>query len=227
MCWAADAEPDRRGGGDPRLAGSFDFDFANADEPMIRKPLRLIPAALLLSATPAFAAEGGGPLDVNTGLLIWSIVIFTIVFLVLRKYAWPQILGAVEAREQHIRDLLAQAERDRAEAHALLEENRRQLETTRNEVQAALAESRASAEQVREEILSQARREQDEMLVRARREIASERSAALDSVRREAVDLSIAAAERLLRRNLSADDNRRLVTEYLERVEVTPAGAGA
>lgn len=194
---------------------------------MIRKPLRLIPAALLLSATPAFAAEGGGPLDVNTGLLIWSIVIFTIVFLVLRKYAWPQILGAVEAREQHIRDLLAQAERDRAEAHALLEENRRQLETTRHEVQAALAESRATAEQVREEILSQARREQDELLVRARREIAAERSAALDSVRREAVDLSIAAAERLLRRNLSADDNRRLVAEYLERVEVSPAGAGA
>lgn len=193
---------------------------------MIRKPLRLIPAALLLTATPALAAEGG-PLDINTGLMIWTIIIFAIVLAVLYKFAWPNILGAVEAREQHIRDLLAQAERDRAEAQSLLEENRRQLEVTRNEVQAALAESRESAEQVREEILAQARREHDEMLVRARREIQTERNAALESVRRETVDLAMAAAERLLRRNLSDADNRRLVADYLDRVEVAaPATAG-
>ena len=192
----------------------------------MRRNLSVVALLLLGSATPLFAAEGG-LLSVQGGLIFWTLVIFGIVFATLYFLAFPKILGAVEAREAHIRELTEAAERDRAAAAALLAEHTQALERGRHEVQAALAESRAAAEKVREEILAQARREQDELLVRARREIAAERSAAVDSVRREAVELSIAAAERLLRRNLSADDNRRLVAEYLERVEVTPAAAGA
>lgn len=197
---------------------------------MILKPLRLIPAALLVSATPAFAAEGGGPLDVNLGLMIWTLIIFTIVLLVLRRFAWPNILGAVEAREARIRELLSAAEADRAAAQTALEESRRQLDQTRHQVQETLSESRVSAERMREEILAGARRDQEELMNRARRDIAAERETALQQVRLEAVDLAIAAAEKLIRRNLSGEDNRRLVREYLGQVDAqpgSPAAAGA
>lgn len=189
---------------------------------MIRKPWALVPALLLLTATPLIAQEeheaASGPLSVNLGLLIWTLLIFGIVVAVLYKFAWPNILGAVEKREAHIRELLEGAERDRAEAASLAAENRRLMEETRAKTQEALAEARGQGEKMRAEVLEAARREQQELLERARRDIAAEREVALDSVRRDAVELSIRAAEKLVRRSLDAEDNRRLVREFLGQV---------
>lgn len=190
---------------------------------MTRKPWALVAALLLLSATPAFAAEEASPLDVNLGLMIWTVLIFVSVLVALRRFAWPNILGAVERREQHIRELLESAGRDRAEAAAMMEENRRILDETRARVQEAINESRTSAERIRADMLAETRREQEALLERARRDIAAERESALEAVRREAVDVSMRAAERLVRRNLDAEDNRRLVREYLGQVAAQPA----
>jgi F-type H+-transporting ATPase subunit b len=187
---------------------------------MTRKPWALVPALLLVSAAPLHAAEegGGGPLDINVALIIWTLLIFGIVLFVLSRTAWPNILGAVERRETHIRELLEGAERDRAEAATLAAENRRLVEETRARTQEAIAEARGQAETMRAEVLETSRREQQEMLERARRDIAAEREVALDSVRREAVELAIRAAEKLVRRNLDVEDNRRLVREFLGQV---------
>jgi F-type H+-transporting ATPase subunit b len=190
---------------------------------MIRKPWALAPALLLLNAAPLYAQEHAeeakGPLSVDTGLLIWTLLIFGIVVAVLYKFAWPNILGAVEKREAHIRELLEGAERDRAEAAALADENRRLVEETRARTQDAINEARGQAEKMRAEVLDAARREQQELLERARRDIATEREVALDAVRREAVELSMRAAEKLVRRSLDGEDNRRLVREYLGQLE--------
>ena len=106
---------------------------------MISKLSAGVPALPLLTAHRRALAQGEqGPLDVNVGLMIWTMLIFVIVLAALAKFAWPNILGAVEKREEHIRDLLAQAaERDRAEAAALVEEHRRLVEETRGKVQEA------------------------------------------------------------------------------------------
>jgi F-type H+-transporting ATPase subunit b len=187
---------------------------------MTLKPWALAGLALL-QATPLYAAEGGGgPLAINTALIIWTFLIFGIVLVVLSRTAWPAILGAVEQREAHIRELLEGAERDRAAAAAAAEENRRLLEETRAKAHEAINEARLQGEAMRAEVLATSRREQQEMMERARRDIAAEREGALESVRREAVDLAIRAAEKLVRRTLDAEDNRRLVREYL-------AGVGA
>ena len=185
---------------------------------------------LLGSAAPLIAQEHEETpslLSPNIGLTFWTIVVFVIVLVVLSKFAFPKILGAVEAREANLRELAAAAERDRAEAAAMMEENRRILEETRARVQEAVNEGRTSAERIRAEMLAETRREQEAMLERARQDIVAEREGALQAVRREAVEVSMRAAERLVRRNLDDEDNRRLVREYLGQVATQPAvGAG-
>jgi F-type H+-transporting ATPase subunit b len=184
----------------------------------MRRSTTVAAALLLGTATPAFAAEEGGLLSVNPGLTIWTIVIFLIVLGVLSRFAFPKILAAVEAREAHLARLAEEAEASRVEATAAAEENRRLVEETRAKVQEALAEARAQGEAMRAEVMAEARRDQQELLERARRDIAAEREVALDSVRRDAVELSIRAAEKLVRRSLDAEDNRRLVREFLGQV---------
>jgi F-type H+-transporting ATPase subunit b len=188
--------------------------------------MALIPA----SAAPLLAQaheEKPGLLTVNTGLTFWTILIFLVVLAILSKFAFPKILGAVEERERHLADLAEAAEKDRAEAAALVEEHRRLVEETRGRVQEALNESRSTAERMRAELMEQARREHDDLLARARSEIAAERAATLEQVRRDAVDVAMAAAEKLVRRNLDSADNRRLVEEYLAQAAGPAAAARA
>ncbi|HEU0016534.1 MAG TPA: F0F1 ATP synthase subunit B [Longimicrobium sp.] len=190
----------------------------------------LATTALVLGATPLPAQEhgeggGGGLLSLNPGLTIWTIVIFLIVLAVLSRFAYPKILAAVEAREAHIAELTSAAERDRDAAAALLAENQRILEDTRARVHGAVEEARGQAEKMRAEVMDAANRERQEMLERARRDIASEREMALDTVRRDAVVLAMAAAEKLVRRNLDSEDNRRLVQESLAQLGRAPARA--
>ena len=180
----------------------------------------------LFAATPLHAAEeGGGLLSLNPGLTVWTIVIFLIVLAVLSKFAYPKILGAVEAREAHIAQLTLAAERDREEAAALAAENRRLVEDTRARVHGAVEEARTQAETMRTQMLEEANRERQEMLERARRDIVSEREMALDTVRRDAVVLAMAAAEKLVRRSLDTEDNRRLVRESLAQMAQPAARA--
>ncbi|HEX6069136.1 MAG TPA: F0F1 ATP synthase subunit B [Longimicrobiaceae bacterium] len=181
-----------------------------------------LPLALLLLtglATPAVAQEGG-LLDINEGLMVWTIIIFLFVLGVLYWKAYPVILGAVEAREARIADLLSAAQRDREEAQTLLEEQRARHEELRTQVQEMLAEGRTAGERVREEIIAEARGEQQAMLERARREIEQETERALAELKGQAVDLAIAAASRLVEKDLDQEGNRRFVHDYLARLEI-------
>jgi F-type H+-transporting ATPase subunit b len=179
--------------------------------------LRLLPLLVFGSASPALAQEGG-LLAPSTGLMFWTILTFLIVLVVLWKAALPPILGAVEAREQQIRDLLAAAERDRVAAKEALDQNTRQLDETRSRIQELVAEGRTAGERVRDEIIADGRRQADELLTRSRRDVRQELDRALQELRVEAVDIAIAAASRLVDRNLDEEDNRRLVREYLENL---------
>lgn len=173
----------------------------------------------MLSPTLIQEAHPSGPLTVEGGLMIWTIVVFLLLLAILRKFAWPAILGAVEAREQALERQLAEAERDRAEAAALLAEHKKLVAEARNQAHAIIVEARTAAEKERALAAERTKAEQDELLARARREIAAEQERAIAELRREAVDLSLAAASKLIGERLSAETDRRLVQEYLATLD--------
>src|SRR5690606_640556 len=179
---------------------------------------------LLIVQEHAGEAGGGGLFSINPGLMIWTVVIFLALLAVLGKFAWKPILGALEARERRIQDILDAAARDREEAERLMEENRRQLAEARQQAQQITAEGRQAAERIRQEMLERARAEQEELLARARQELDRERERALETLRRDAVDLSLAAAAKLVEKRLGSEDDRRIINEYLDRIGASRQG---
>ena len=159
------------------------------------------------------------PSGENTGLIFWTVLIFLLLLAILWKAAWPAILKSVEEREQRIQKQLDEAERARAEATKLLEEHKRVTATARADAQELVAKAKALAQKEREGLLAKAREEQDQMLERARREIDAEKDKAILALRKEAVDLSIAAASRLIEKNLDTAANKQLVLDYLKSIE--------
>ena len=156
-----------------------------------------------------------GPLSVEPGLMIWTVLVFLLLLLVLRKFAWPALLSAVEAREKALEEMIAEAERSREEAARLLAQHEKLLAEGRASAHGLLVEARTAAEKERALATEKTRQEQEELLERARREIIAERERAVLELRREAVDLSLAAASKLIGEELNSERDRRIVQEYL------------
>jgi F-type H+-transporting ATPase subunit b len=170
----------------------------------------------------AVAAETGGPIspfEVNFGLFFWTWVVFGLLYYLLKKFAWPAILRTTEERERAIAAQLAESERNRAESARLLEEQKKLLAEARSSAHQLLVDARSSAEKERVHSLEKTKQEQEDLLDRARREIASERDRALQELRREAVDLSLAAASKLIGERLDAATDRKLIESYLATME--------
>jgi F-type H+-transporting ATPase subunit b len=177
-----------------------------------------IVSLLTLVALPAAAQEAEaerGLLDPHAGLMFWTLLIFVALWLVLRKYAFPAIFAAVEARERALEEAIAGAKRDREEAAKLLEEHRRQIDAARADAQRLIAEGAKAGEKIRIEMVEEARRQQQEILERARQEIGAERDRAIAELRREAVELAIRGASKVIERNLDDETNRKIVEEFL------------
>lgn len=186
--------------------------------------LLIVNTLLLVLSTPAYAAEEKAKVDLLSpagGVMFWTLIIFVLLLLVLSKYAFKPMLAAVEAREAALQEAIDKAARDRDEAARVLAEHKAQLDAARGEAQQLIADGRAAAEKVRNEMLDATRAQQTELLERAKRDIETEKSRAIAELRREAVDLAIAGASKVINRNLDDAGNRALVESFLSTL---PAG---
>jgi F-type H+-transporting ATPase subunit b len=174
-----------------------------------------------LAASPSvLRAQGGGEaepslFDINTGLSTWTLIVFVGLLLILSKFAWGPILQAVEAREKGIQASLDEAASRNEEAAGLLAQHREQLADARRQANELIAEGRAVGQSVRKDIEDKARTEAQGIVERARAEIERERDAALEMLRRESVELALAAASRLMQENLDQAKDRQIVERYL------------
>jgi F-type H+-transporting ATPase subunit b len=170
---------------------------------------------------PAGAAEAHETYsltDIRMNLMLWTLITFLAAFFALRKWAFPPMFKAVEAREKALEEAIEGAKRDREAAAQLLAEQQRQLDAARGEAQKFMADARGASEKVKAEMLEQTRKEQGDLLERARRDIEQEREKAIAQLRREAVELAILGASKAIEESLDTDKNRKLVESYLSSI---------
>jgi F-type H+-transporting ATPase subunit b len=158
----------------------------------------------------------------DPGLFIWTIITFLVLLTLLARFAWGPLLKALESRQEMIRKSLDDAEEARRELERLHLESAQILKQARVQAESIMSQSRSDAERLREELKQKARAEADTIVRTAGRQIQLETAQALQQIRREAADLSVMIASKLIQRNLSKEDNDRLIDEALKQVETQP-----
>ena len=159
------------------------------------------------------------PFAGNIGNAVWTLAIFLIVVILLGKFAWGPVLSLLQQREEFIHKSLSDAKHDRDAAEARLKEYGAKLQSAQREALGIIEEARRDAERLREELRERAKTEADTMIRNAERQVQLETSRALQQIRKEAVDLSVTIASKLLQRNISKDDNEKLISDALKQME--------
>lgn len=155
----------------------------------------------------------------DPGLYIWTIVTFLLLVWAFNKLAWTPLRATLLAREESIRKSLDDARAAREELARLHGESSRMLAETRAEADAILARTREDASRFRDELKQKAQAEAANVVKNAQQQIELETARALQQIRAEAVDLSVAIASKILQRNVSTEDNQRLIEETFRQIE--------
>lgn len=152
------------------------------------------------------------------GLIIWTWLTFFVVLAILARKAWGPMIDALERREARIRDALEAGDKARKESVELTAKIEAELQKSRQEAREILARAREASEKVRTELEDAARAKADDFVTRASEQIDVEREQALRAIRSTVVELSLSMAGKVIERNVSTEDNRRLVEESLRRL---------
>jgi F-type H+-transporting ATPase subunit b len=158
----------------------------------------------------------------DPGLFVWTILTFLVLVALLARFAWRPLLQALERRQATIAQSLEDAQRARQELERLHRESAQIMAQARAEAESILARSRSDAEALREELKQKARTESAAIVKNAERQIQLETARAVQQIRHEAVDLSVAIASKILRRQVTREDNEALIQEALKQVESQP-----
>ena len=156
---------------------------------------------------------------VSPGLYIWSLVIFLLVLLILKKYAWTPLLDFLDQREKEISDSLAMTESAKADLEKVKEESQAILNEAKNQGKSIVSDSKQKAEDSANKILNDAKAKSDEFLVEAKSKIDLEKKRAIKEIKEEVVDLSLDLASQVLQRNVKDDDNNQFVQSSLKAMK--------
>jgi F-type H+-transporting ATPase subunit b len=160
-------------------------------------------------------------IQVRPGLMIWTIICFAITFFVLRKYAFGPIQQMIDTRRERIEQAIAEADNARQEARNLLEEHKQLIGQAKSEAEEILSEARRVGEAQRERVRAETEEDRQRRLEETRRQIEQATHQALGQIRDEVGKLSLLAAEKITRKTLTSDDQRRLIDEALAEIDFT------
>jgi F-type H+-transporting ATPase subunit b len=172
-------------------------------------------------ALPLAAGGSGGSFLVspNLGLMIWTLLVFGITMYVLSKVAFPRIQEALDKRANAIRESIEEAEKTRTEANEILQEYRGRLKEAREQADEIVARARKSADSAKAQAVDEGREKREELLAAARRDIEAETRRSLERIRKEVADLTVLTTEKVTRKTLTGDDQKKLIDEALAEVD--------
>ena len=171
------------------------------------------------------ASSGSFLITPNVGLMIWTLLLFGLSMYVLAKLAFPRISEALDKRQHAIEDSIEAAERTRTEADEILAEYRERLQEARKQADEIIARSRKAAEVHEREALAEGKEKREQLLEQTRRDIESETRRAISEIRREVADLTVMATEKVTRKTLTEDDQRRLIDDALSELDFSALSA--
>ena len=170
----------------------------------------------LLALSPQ---EGGGTLlDVNPGLIVWTVITFVLLLLILRKVAWKPILSALDQRETTIKESLEKAEQAKQDAIQILKQNEANLARAEEESQKIIEQSRQYAEKLKEQMLQASKTHAQKIVDDASAEIERKNEAAFDELKAQIAGIAVDAAERILKENINPELNKKLVNNYINEI---------
>jgi F-type H+-transporting ATPase subunit b len=157
----------------------------------------------------------------GTGLIIWQLIVFVLLFFLLAKLAWKPIINSLKERELSIQQALDTAEKARLEMSRLKADNENLLKQAREEREQILREARAASNRMKEEAQAEAKRSADRIIEEARGAINAEKANALKEVRAMVANLSLDIAGKIMQRNLSDDKAQKTLTqEYIKDLKL-------
>ena len=159
--------------------------------------------------------------QVDPGLFIWTIVTFLVLLGLLAKFAWGPLLKALEERQETIRKSLDDADQATQDLKRLHQESAQIIAAARADAQSIVAKSRVAADTVREDLKQKAKEEADALVRGAQRQIQLETARAVQQIRHEVVDLSLAVASKLIKKNLTQEDNDALIQDSLTQIDAS------
>jgi len=171
-------------------------------------------------------AEGGGEeeggsflVSPDVGLMIWTLLVFGLSMYLLGKLAFPRIAEALDRRQKAIEESIDAAEHTRKEAEQILAEYRERLAEARGQADEIVTRARKTGEAAENEIVADARAKREEMMEQTRRDIEAETRRAIQAIRAEVADLTVLATEKVARKSLTDEDQKRLVEEALSELD--------
>jgi F-type H+-transporting ATPase subunit b len=184
--------------------------------------------SLVLAAAETGGDEEGGSFLVtpDIGLMIWTLLVFGLTMLLLWKLAFPRIGAALDRRQQAIEESIDAAERTREEADQLLAEYRERLTAARHQADEIVARARKAGEQQEADAVNAGKQRREELLEQARKDIETETRRAIQEIRAEVADLTIMATEKVTRKTLTGEDQRRLVEEAVAELDFAALSGG-
>jgi len=173
------------------------------------------------------AESGSWLITPNVGIMFWTLLVFGVSLYILNKAVFPRIRDALDTRQRVIEESIDTADRLKTEADEVLADYRERLKEARVQAEAILERARTTAEAGQKRAVDEAKERREELLEQTKRDVEAETRRAISEIRAEVANLTILATEKVTRKHLNADDQKRLVEEALSELDFTALAAGS